>query len=382
MNSGHWPVQIWFFTYVIILLVSCKSDNKDNKVNKEAVYQLLIGSYTGEEESQGVYLLELDRPSGKLKMINQVDGGINPSFLTFHPNGEHFYVVNEYSDFNQYSHGGVGAFSIDVVGNIDFINRVSSLGKHPCHVSVSSDYSKVMVANYSSGNVSLYSILDDGALSEPMHQVQHQGNGPTSRQKGPHAHMVYPSPKENIFYATDLGTDHIYIYHIEADTFRMHKAVATEPGAGPRQLDFDDLRKFAYVVGELNGTVEVFGLPAWNKIQTIKTVNQDTLGPVQGADIHMDPAGNYVFVSNRGEYNSITVFSRDSISGKLTRKYEFASGGQTPRNFLITPDGNYLLCANQNSNNVVVFRINPDKGQFLMVDEIQIFKPVCIQVRP
>jgi 6-phosphogluconolactonase len=54
--------------------------------------------------------------------------------------------------------------------------------------------------------------------------------------------------------------------------------------------------------------------------------------------------------------------------------------GETPRNFNFDPSGNYLLVANQNSNNIVVFKRNKDTG--LLTDtgnRININKPVCIK---
>ena len=54
--------------------------------------------------------------------------------------------------------------------------------------------------------------------------------------------------------------------------------------------------------------------------------------------------------------------------------------GLTPRNFNFDPSGKFLLVANQNSNDVVIFKINADTG--LLTDtgnKINIGKPVCIK---
>ena len=54
--------------------------------------------------------------------------------------------------------------------------------------------------------------------------------------------------------------------------------------------------------------------------------------------------------------------------------------GQMPRNFSFDPTGNYLLAANQNSNDVVVFKVNKDTG--LLTDtgtRLTVNKPVCLK---
>ena len=65
--------------------------------------------------------------------------------------------------------------------------------------------------------------------------------------------------------------------------------------------------------------------------------------------------------SNRG-HDSIAVFAIDQESGRLTAKGHQPTGGRVPRNFAIDPSGSFLLAANQNSDNVVVFRINLATG--------------------
>jgi 6-phosphogluconolactonase len=54
--------------------------------------------------------------------------------------------------------------------------------------------------------------------------------------------------------------------------------------------------------------------------------------------------------------------------------------GKTPRNFSFDPSGNYLFAANQNSNNIVVFRVDHTTG--LLKDtgnRIDVGNPVCVK---
>ena len=49
-------------------------------------------------------------------------------------------------------------------------------------------------------------------------------------------------------------------------------------------------------------------------------------------------------------------------SGYLSQKQSVATAGTTPRHFLVTPDGRYLLAALRYESEVEVFAINPEDG--------------------
>ena len=57
--------------------------------------------------------------------------------------------------------------------------------------------------------------------------------------------------------------------------------------------------------------------------------------------------------------------------------------GKTPRHFALDPSGRYLLAANQDSGNVVVFRIDPQSGLLQPTGvSVAIPRPVCVVMTP
>jgi 6-phosphogluconolactonase len=59
------------------------------------------------------------------------------------------------------------------------------------------------------------------------------------------------------------------------------------------------------------------------------------------------------------------------------------SGGKMPRMFAIDPTGAYLFAANQNSDNVVVFRIDTATGKLTPSGDIlEASAPVCVTFVP
>ena len=117
---------------------------------------------------------------------------------------------------------------------------------------------------------------------------------------------------------------------------------------------------------------------ALTEIQTISTLPKDFTGEDNSAEIEVDAKGRYVYASNRG-HDSITVFAIGK-DGKLAVVQNILTKGKAPRSFRIDPTGAYLLAANQNTSNIVVFRIDPKSGQLTDTGKaIDVPFPVCIQ---
>lgn len=85
----------------------------------------------------------------------------------------------------------------------------------------------------------------------------------------------------------------------------------------------------------------------------------------------------YIFVSNRGE-NTISIFKIDGL-GKLQNIGYFSTRGETPRDFNIVSNGRILVVANQDSNEVLTFKINYKKNEVINLDRIRIEQPICVE---
>jgi 6-phosphogluconolactonase len=57
-----------------------------------------------------------------------------------------------------------------------------------------------------------------------------------------------------------------------------------------------------------------------------------------------------------------------------------ATQGKIPRNFVIDPSGTFLLAANQNTDTVVVFRIDQQSGHLTPTGQmLDVPTPVCLK---
>ena len=117
---------------------------------------------------------------------------------------------------------------------------------------------------------------------------------------------------------------------------------------------------------------------ALKELQTISTLPEDFKGEDNSAEIEVDAKSRFVYASNRG-HDSIAVFAIGK-DGKLKLVENVLTKGKAPRSFRIDPTGNYVLAANQNTSNIVVFRIDPKSGRLTDTGKsVDAPFPVCIQ---
>lgn len=346
---------------------------------------LYIGAYTN-QKNRGITAARLDLATGAITGMKLAAEAPNPTFLEIHPGGRWLYAVNEVADHEGRREGSITAYEIDrATGSLKELNRASTRGAGPCHVSLDRTGRMAMTANYGGGSVASYRILPDGRVSEAVSFFQHEGKSVNAkRQERPHAHSINAAPDNRFAVACDLGTDEILIYAIDppSGTMRKHGAVKLAPGSGPRHFAFHPNGRYGYSVNELLSTVTAFAYRkgSLRELQTVSTLPEGFAGENTTAEIRVHPSGQWLYASNRGE-DSIAAFRIDARTGKLARMGNTPTQGRTPRNFYIEPSGRWLLAANQRSDTVVVFEIDTKTGALTPTGQgIPVGQPVCLRV--
>lgn len=356
--------------------------------------RVYLGTYT-QAESQGIYLSYLDLVTGDLSEPQLVAEMANPTFLALDAESRTLYAVSEVAKTTSYEGGAVHAYAVDsATGGLAYLNEQPSGGKAPCHVSVSAGGGHVLVANYSSGNVSVYPRdPQTGALQQASAFRQHEGRSAAqnSRQPGPRAHAFQTDATGRWALACDLGLDQVLIYQLDAATGELTPGepafAALAPGAGPRHLVFGPGDRTVYVVNELDSTVSVFGWEvergALTLVQTLSTLPPDAgVERNTTAEIVIHPGGEFLYASNRG-HDSLAIYRIDEVSGQLTSVGFAPTQGRQPRSFAFDPSGQYLIAANQNSDNLWVNRFDPATGLLEPVGTPRFLsRPVCVLFVP
>ena len=76
------------------------------------------------------------------------------------------------------------------------------------------------------------------------------------------------------------------------------------------------------------------------------------------------------------------MFSIDATSGQLALVQQISTEGSSPRNFVLDPSGKFLLVANQRSNSILSYLIDPSSGRLTPTGQkVEIGAPVCIKFR-
>jgi fructose-bisphosphate aldolase class I len=336
----------------------------------------------------------------------------NPTYLCHHagPEGRHFlYVVDERYDRN----GTLTAVAFDAVtGACTVINQLECSGKASCHVSVSNDGKRVLVANYATGTCDVFRREADGSVAagKPIDfdAKAHAGTFPganAARQERSHPHMCLVAPnwfsdlthEGGAFLVPDLGADQVYAFALES-TVTLSATVPVGRGFGPRHIALHPSRRLAYLVGELSSELCAMAPgqagQTWRTFGRVRTLPADWSG-WQGrpgddaqstcAAIAVHPNGRFVYVSNRvvGGEGLVSCFTLCPETGApvAASLRVVGAGGACPREIRLLRDGRTLLVACQDSGTVSAFSVDPADGSLERCDggePLRCPTPVCV----
>ncbi|GAB5552740.1 MAG: lactonase family protein [Saprospiraceae bacterium] len=348
---------------------------------------LFVGSYTDGEKKEGIYVYEFDLANGELKEVEREGNLINPSFLAISDNGKYLYACTE---TRLQTPGSVSAFQIDTLtGKITFLNKQSAGGRNPVHLAVDKNNQYVVNSSYTDAGVSIFKTDADGRLN-PYSKLLEFGEGSNiveGRQEESHVHSAHFSPDDEYLFAPDLGADKIRAFTFdESDQLIQveNLDINTQAGSGPRHFTFHPNHKFAYSIEEISGQVVAYRYlnGQLDLIDSYFAYSKEH-EVYSSADIHISPDGKFLYASNRlTEENTIAIFKIDQNTGQLVLVGHQSTFGDHPRNFVIDPTGAFLLVANMNSGNIVVFKRDQKSGLLTKTaSEIQVEKPSSLQMR-
>jgi 6-phosphogluconolactonase len=330
---------------------------------------------TAKGVAKGIYLSRFDSVSGHLTAPALIAETLRPSYLAISsPIAGHrrLYAANEGATE---ATSAISSFLVDpATGALHLINQVSSGSAGPCYLSLDATGENAYVANYAGSGIATYQVEGNGALSQPVERIDFKEKkfgkrGPvTARQDVPHPHSVHLSPDNRFLLVNDLGSDAISVFAVEPSARLGEPKLSTNdrPGCGPRHIAFHPNGRWIYSINEIDSTIDHF---LWSTtssrtdpeamlVNTGAFVSTIAAGFPKAkntaAEVAVSPDGNFLYASNRGE-DSLVVFAIGD-EGKLSFVQRIACGGKTPRHFTLSPDSKWLLCGNQDSASVTVFR--------------------------
>lgn len=372
------------------------------------------------EQGAGVYAIECSA-EGKLKMKATSALGPNVAFLLKHPKNDTVYASTECINED----GEILTTQLDHdSGELKLQGKISAQGKSTCYLNLHKSGKFISAVNYWDAKLASFPVNETGTISaEPLDVNMQPGaeyvekHNPTRefhwkhRQHWPHTHCMVTEPYERkTEFVIDLGVDQILQYQVNETTGKLRKtgAVQLTPHLGPRHIIFHPHCQVAYLVNELQSSVSVFKVNpkaapeegeeivvenSTDKGATLQLVQTLSTLPIayendmslnehgvwkaasHSSEIRLHPSGKFLYIGNRG-HDSIAVYSiEDNTTGLLTFVEAAASGGKCPRNFNFSKNGKHLLVGNQDSNNVTLHAIHPNKGSLTKLSALPVPSP-------
>ena len=241
--------------------------------------------------------------------------------------------------------------------------RTVQLDADTCYIAIDKTGNFLLSAYYGAGKVTVHTIGDDKTVQgEPLQTIE----------TDIHAHCIETDASNRFaFVPHTVPRNAIYQFQFDENTgtLTQNPIGNLNPGApiGPRHVLFHPNKPILYASNEQGSSVSAYILEEgehpgilMDLQEDLSTLPADFDGDNTCAQIHVDPQGKFLYVSNRG-HDSIAGFAIDKESGKLS-----AIGHQltepTPRVFNIDATGNLLFVGGQGSGKLATYRINRESG--------------------
>lgn len=370
--------------------------------------RLLVGTYTEGTAAEGVYLYAFEEKTAEARLLSVAPSG-NPSFVIASEDGRMVYSVNEFSDGRQ----GVSAYSLEE--DALTLRRSVTLPQgreDPCNLLHTGD--ALISSNYTGGTLSAFALDGEGDIIGETQTFSPAPAGSTLEgrlEASPHAkdpahmHCAVISPDGKYIFTNNLGNDCIHRFQRGQGGSPLGRSeIAWQHRGrekfGPRHMVFSADGRFAYLLCELGDKLVVFSYSdgQLTPIQTLTAYNGKGHG---SADIHLSPDGRFLYTSHRLKKDGIAIFEiagengfasgsgigvtkawagRRTAQAGTVRAVGYVETGAHPRNFAISPSGDWLLCACRDSNRIEIYSIDRETGALSpTAHSIAVAAPVCVQ---
>ena len=303
-----------------------------------------------------IAIYTLDAASGDIEFQENIDVSGSPGPLARSLCGNYLYAGLRSSQ-------EIASFRIDEKTKHLTHLRTVQLDADTCYIAIDKTGNYLLSAYYGAGKVTVHTIGDDKTVQgEPLQTIE----------TDIHAHCIETDASNRFaFVPHTVPRNAIYQFQFDENTgtLTQNPIGNLNPGApiGPRHVLFHPNKPILYASNEQGSSVSAYILEEgehpgilMDLQEDLSTLPADFDGDNTCAQIHVDPQGKFLYVSNRG-HDSIAGFAIDEESGKLS-----AIGHQltepTPRVFNIDATGNLLFVGGQGSGKLATYRINRESG--------------------
>lgn len=313
--------------------------------------------------------------------LGTVEALDNPSYVILDRSEQYLYAVH--GDYNE-----VSAFKREADGMLTCINTVKATGKNPVFLVPNITNKFVFVATLQGGTIATLPILDNGGLGEATHITLLEGLFPDAVS---HAHQCELDKTGNyLFVPTQgrhIGYERIWVYKVnnQDGSLQLVSTTTARSYAEPRHLVVSRDNKRVYLINEKGNYVTYYNFDdssgVLTPVQIVTSLPETYTGEGQASAIVMHPNEEFLYATNR-IHNSIVSYRINKNTGFITHIGWNETLGHTPRFARITPDGNSLLVANEDSDTIRIFDIDRLTGILRYSGKtIKTGSPTCIVMK-
>ena len=342
-----------------------------------SVYAYIGCRTTKERNARGKGISVYSVEEGRWELLQLLEGEVNPSYLCLNEAQNRLYAIH--GDFCQ-----VSSYEIHEDGTISPMNTVDTHGTNPVHLTLDPTGKWLFVANLQTGGVSVIPVREDGSLGHIKELKFISGNGGPGYISHPHQVKLDGSGRWLLVPSQGRlqGIGKITVFEVDSKKgdLREHFVAKARTGAEPRHCVFHPNNRFCYVLNEKDSTAALYyfdeGKGTLEGKQILMTIPEDYTGDGWASAIDIDPAGRFLYVSNR-KHDSVTVFTLDQENGHMSWLQNIATEGVQPRFITVSPDGSQLLAANELSDTIRIFDVEEDGHLAYSGVTVATESPVC-----
>jgi 6-phosphogluconolactonase len=340
-------------------------------------YRAYTGCFTEERRhghGNGINVYAVNGKTGAWTHLQTQGDVVNPSWLLTNKAETVLYALNGDQTY-------ISSFRIDrATGRLSPLNRVETGGKNGVVAKLDARERFMVLANYSSGHVTVLRVAPDGAPGEVVQHLPLTGKlRPRHRirqQESSHPHDIFFDSTGKFIVIPDKGLDRVWTFRWDGETGRVAHvdppSVQARDGAAPRHGAFHPKLPVAWVTNEMDSSLTTYRWDRKRGVLTTKeivsTLPADFTDDSSTAEIQFHAPSRTLYVSNRG-LDKITLYRVDAKTGAVKLLGWQSCFGREPRYFGIDPNGQFLYCANARTDTIVRFRIDQKTGKLSKVGQ-------------
>jgi 6-phosphogluconolactonase len=320
--------------------------------------------YVSNADTRNISVLKLDREKGTVKEMQSLEVGGTVMPLALSPDKKFLYAALRSEPFS------VASFAIDP--QTGALKRLGTAPLPDSMANIMTDRTGrwLFAASYPGHKISVSPIDSQGIAGGPIAVI------PT----GKNAHAAIIDASNRHLLVTNLGSDQVLQFKFDAVTGKLTPgepaAFMTRTGAGPRHILLHPDGKHAYLLHELDATVDLLAYDAdkgtLKLLKTWPTLPEGSTVKPWAADIHVTPDGKFLYTSERNS-STLAIWKVDAASGELSL-VEHQPTEKQPRGFQIDSTGTWLLAVGQASDHMTAYKIDPATGKLTAATQVPMGK--------